>query len=274
HREHLLRDSESQAIDPPGSARCVGFSSSPLRLAHRVSTMGVSYQDPNDTQAAMNAATNTVVSDLNSNNFLGAWNTAESTDKYFGTPTNDAATKDPLLQLMESSSGLQALDPTKNWNAQTNAQYYSALGQSQGYTGANDLGKNPYGLWGSGAATQNGTDSRANVAQAGATPDVERFAGAKPTTSFLGKYGADIAMVALAIAAPEAAGALVGAMDTALSATATGGALLGSAATGVAESALAGGIVGAGSGALMGELTGGNVGKDALLGAVGGGVAG
>src|SRR5208282_2574131 len=33
-------------------------------------------------------------------------------------------------------------------------------------------------------------------------------------------------------------------------------------------------IVGAGSGALMGELTGGNVGKDALLGGVGGSIAG
>lgn len=261
--------------------------------------MAVSVADPHDTQAAQAAAANPMtspvfqtavqqtLSDLNTGNYLAAWNTAEGTDKLFGTPTNDAATKDPLLMAMQSSAGLQALDPTKVWNAQSNAAYYTALGQSQGYTGSNDLGKNPYGLWGSQGATQNGTDSSANIAQAGMTPDVERFAGAAPTSSFLSKYGGLIGAVALTAITMGAAAPLAGAVLGATTAVDVGiaGAAIGAAGTAVLDVAtgkpitagsIAGGAlsgIGA-SGALtglgntVGAATGlGNVGGGALVGA-------
>jgi hypothetical protein len=251
----------------------------------------------------------TTVADLNSGNYAGAWSTALSTSPLFGTNYNSATT-DPLLQALESSSGLQQLDPSKTWNAQSIGQFDTALGQNATYNGqsvtssldptggAESLGKNPYGEWGSGSALTGGSDAATNAATAGdnSAPDVERFAGAVPTTSFLSKYGADIAaLVATVASAGAGSGALVAALAGSAASdvvnaaqgklTATGaieglataalgasvpgiGSALGSA-TGLgatAGTALAGAGIGAGTAA----LTGGNP----LIGAVGGGVSG
>ena len=214
-----------------------------------------------------------VYNDLNSGNYQGAWNTALSTSSMFGTNMG-AATTDPLLQAMETSQGLSAFDPNKKWNAQSLDQYYNAFNNTAAYHGNNAgsngyLGKNPYGLWGSAGAISSGTDQKANLSQEGATPDVARFAGAKPSKSFLGKYGTDIAALGLAVAAPYAIGALAPEIAGG-AAIASGGAT--GAATGLIGSAGAGALYGAGSGALLGGLSGGNVGKDALLGGLGGGI--
>lgn len=245
-----------------------------------------------------------VISDLNNNNFAGAWQTAESTAGAYGTNTS-GQTEDPLLQALESSQGLEALDPTKQWNDTEINQYYSALGDSSGYANGNELGQNPYGDWGNKAALLNGTDATANE-KAGGAPNVLQYAGAKPTTSFLSKYGAPILGVIGTIAGSFAGdpelGATLGAMASdvgnvaaghgdaisaggpaaailqavsasvpgaqgALARTLDGGATAGSLGADLGNAG-AGAIIGAGKGALTGGGTG------ALIGAVGGGVAG
>jgi len=220
--------------------------------------------------ATVQADLPTLISDINSNNFAGAWKLAESTAPQFGTNTG-AVTTDPLLAAMESSKGLQTIDPTKQWTPAEVQQYYAALGNSAGYTNGNLLGQNPYGLWGSQGAVLGGSDASANIAQEGSTPDVSRFAGARPSKNFVEKYGADIALLVAAVAAPEVIGALAPELSAG-AAIATGGAT--GAATGLIGTAAAGALYGAGTGALVGEISGGNVGKDALLGAVGGGITG
>jgi hypothetical protein len=207
----------------------------------------------------MVAARQTVVSDLNSNNFAGAWNTALGTSSLYGTNMG-AQTTDPLLAGLESSQGLQQLDPSKQWNSNLMGQYYNAFNGTAAYHGNNSgnngyLGKNPYGVWG--AASGIPGDITANAAQEGMTPDVGRFAGARPDKGWIDKNGKYVAAAALAVAAPYAMGAI---------APMLGGGLIG--ATG------AGALVGAGSGAVMGGVTGGNIGRDALIGGVTGGVAG
>ncbi|MGO9039319.1 MAG: hypothetical protein ACLQKH_15155 [Steroidobacteraceae bacterium] len=222
--------------------------------------------------AQMQAAQGTVVSDLNSNNFTGAWDTALGTSSLYGT-NYGATTTDPLLAGLETSSGLQQLDPSKQWNSNLLGQYYQAFDANSVYHGAGpageSLGKNPYGTWGSASGIPG--DITANASQEGLTPDVARFVGARPDKSFLDKYGADIAMAGLAIAAPYAIGALAPEIAGG-AAIATGGAT--GAATGLIGSAGAGALYGAAGGALMGGITGGNVGRDALLGGIGGGAAG
>ncbi len=205
-----------------------------------------------------------VIADLNANQFGAAWNTALSTSAEYGT-NYGATTKDPLLAALESSSGLEQLDPTKQWTAQETSQFYGAFeanpvyrGQAPSITagGTESLGKNPYGTWGSASGIPG--DIQANLSQEGTTPDVQRFVGARPSASFLSKYGGDIAALALAVAAPEAIPAIEGAIG----------------ATGVAGAVEAGALYGAGAGAVKGAVSGGNIGKDIAIGAVGGGVVG
>ena len=219
-------------------------------------------------QATITSDTDTaaaqVIQDLNTNNFAGAWQTALSTSPLYGTNYNTQTT-DPLLSALESSSGLQELDPTKQWTASETDAYYAALQENpvfHGQTvkgeggGTESLGQDPYGLWGSASGITSGSDAAANLSQEGVTPDVGRFAGAKPSTSFLDKYGADIVMLAAAVAAPEAIPAIEGVIG----------------AEGVAGAVEAGAIYGGAVGATKGAITGGNIGEDALIGAAVGGV--
>ena len=212
----------------------------------------------------IDTAAGTVIADLNKNNFAGAWQTALATSPLYST-NYGAQTTDPLLAALESSTGLKELDPTKVWTKAETDAYYAALQANpvfhgQTVTGAGggkeSLGQDPYGLWGSAAGITSGSDAAANISQEGLTPDVGRFAGAKPSTSFLSKYGPDIAALALAVAAPEAIPAIEGAIG----------------ATGVVGAAEAGALYGAGAGAIKGAVSGGNIGKDALVGAAVGGV--
>jgi hypothetical protein len=171
-------------------------------------------------QKALQGYASTAIGDLNSGNYAGAWDAALQSSTLYNTNYNSTTT-DPLLQALESGTGLQALDPSKKWDANSIQAYYTAMEQNpvyqgktvantvNGQTGNESFGKNPYGDWGSGAAALNGTDVKANLGAAGdnSAPDVQRFAGAKPTKSFLSKYGTDIAMLAAAVAAPELIGA-------------------------------------------------------------------
>jgi hypothetical protein len=220
-------------------------------------------------------AAKTVYGDLNSGNYSDAWSTALGTSGMFGT-NYDATTTDPLLEVMESGKGLQQFDPGKTWDASSIQQYYNAFGANSVAQGTqagtalagDSLGKNPYGQWGDpGKFT---SDAQANISTQGdnSAPDVMRFAGAKPTQSFMGKYGADIAALALTavtfgVAAPALAGAL--AADGAMSTLAAG--------------AIAGGAAGAastlGTDAITGKpITWGGVLSGTLGGAAGGGLQG
>jgi hypothetical protein len=247
---------------------------------------------PANSPAFLNAA-KTVYGDLNSGNYTGAWNTALGTSSMFGTGMS-ATTKDPLLQALETSKGLSTFDPTKKWDQASLDSYYSAFNSTGAYHGNNTgsngfLGKNPYGDWGAASAITSGSDQKANIAQEGATPDVARFAGAKPTTSFLGKYGG-----AIVTAVGDVAGAFVGdpmagnqimalydatqgnwsgALTNAASSFVPGaGAALGGA-TGL-STGVASGLVGAGVGAAGSALSGGNPLVGAVTGGVGGTLAG
>jgi hypothetical protein len=229
--------------------------------------------------------------DLQSGNYADAWKTALGTAGQFSPNYNvNSATTDPLIAALESSQGLQTIDPGLSMNADQMKQYYDAFGQATGGYGshagqggtfnANPLGKNPYGLWGTAADSTQGLEQQAAVnAQQGNVANIDEFLGAKPTKNFVQKYGADIAAVVLAVAAPELIGVLApelaGAAGAAGLSTAAGSAMIG----GGSAAALAGGIgagalVGAGSGALEGLIGGGNIGKDALLGGLGGGITG
>jgi hypothetical protein len=217
------------------------------------------------------SAVSATEADLNSNNFAGAWSSALSTSGLFGTNYN-AGTTDPLLQEMESGSGLQQLDPTKQWTAAEDTNFYNALGSNPVYNGktttgingtTESLGQNPYGLWGSGSDLTNGTDAKANQASGSDDPNVEQFAGATPTKSFLSKYGADIGalaatVVSFGVAAPALAGAL--AAD--------------GVASGLAAGAIAGGVVGAANTVAVDAITGAPITAGGVLGGALGGAAG
>lgn len=175
-------------------------------------TVQTGYNTATDSKLAPYAAR--VINDLNNNNFADAWSTAESTAAAYGTNTK-SATVDPLLQAMESSQGLQTLDPSKQWTSADDTAFYKALGQSAGAKNGNLLGQNPYGQWGSIEAMTSGKDAANNAAQEGTTPDALRFAGQVPTSSFLSKYGAPIvgAIASVAMMAegmPPLATAVVG----------------------------------------------------------------
>jgi hypothetical protein len=216
-------------------------------------------------------AAQTTISDLNSNNFAGAWSSALSTSGLFGTNYNSQTT-DPLLQAMESSQGLQALDPTKQWTSSEDTAFYNALGSNPVYNGkttsglngtTESLGQNPYSLWGSGADLTNGTDAKANNASGSDVPNVDQYAGARPTKSFLSKYGADIGalaatVVSFGVAAPALAGAL--AAD--------------GIASGLAAGAIAGGVMGGVNTLAVDAITGAPITAGGVLGGALGGAAG
>src|SRR5208283_114534 len=97
------------------------------------------------------SAAQTTYNDLNSGNYTGAWNTALGTSSMFGTGMGSTTT-DPLLQALETSQGLQAFDPSKQWNQSSLDAYYNAFNSTGAYHGNNTgsngvLGKNPYGNW-------------------------------------------------------------------------------------------------------------------------------
>jgi hypothetical protein len=262
----------------------------------------------------------TVESDLANDNFTGAWSTALASSGLFDTKGYSAAmqseTSDPLLGALENNAA--ALDPNKQWTSAETNNFYSAFDAQGAYHGqqvvgqgggVEALGKDPSGLWGNAASIANGSDAKANETQVGNAPDVARFVGARPSQSFLSKYGGDIAMLAAAVAAPEligaiapaiggiGAGAVVGgglsaATDAITGRPLTAGSVLGGALGGAAGAGLTGlagnaingatglggtvstGLAGAGIGATRTALTGGNVGIGALTGGIGGAVQG
>jgi hypothetical protein len=224
-------------------------------------------------QALYNQDVSTVESDLANDNFNDAWSTALASSGLYDTQGYAAAMKsqttDPLLGYLENN--VAALAPGKQWTSAETSNFYNAFNQQGAYHGkqiigqgggVEALGQDPSGLWGDASAITSGSDAAANVAQAGNTPNVARFVGAKPTQSFLSKYGGDIAALGLTalsfgVAAPALAGAL----------TADG---LSTAAAG----ALAGGITGLGTTAATDAITGKSITAGGLLGGALGGAAG
>lgn len=251
--------------------------------------------------AAYQTAAQKVQGDLNSDNYAQAWKDAEAVSN--GT-TDQSATTNPVLGALETQSGLQALDPTKKWTQADLTNYYTAAMQPSNWNAATTLGKNPYGttLWGSNATGKAAADAATNEStDPNGAPDLARFAGAQPTTSFLSKYGADIAALVATVAtagagAPLAAAALAGSgaqiaanaaaghpttwksAGTSLAAGQLGAAVpgIGSAidgATGIGATA-SDAIAGAGTGALRSEISGGNPLTGAVTGGLSGGITG
>jgi len=228
--------------------------------------------------AALSPIYNTVSGDVNSGNFLNAFQTAESynpmlmtsnqgqgsNSKLFKGATPTITTQEsavsPITQMLESGSGLAQLDPSKTWTSADYDSYYKALTDPSVYNsklGANTQG----GLWGNAAAAS--SDASKNYALTpGAAPNVGQFAGARPQTSFGTKYGASILEGLIAAGATAGVASGVGA--------ALGGGLLGGVAGGAAGGA-AGSLVS--SGIQGGPVTLGGLGKAAALGGIGGGVA-
>jgi hypothetical protein len=220
------------------------------------------------------------VTALNAGDYAGAWKDALASESAFGgsQSVNTAAT-DPLVSYMESGQGLKALDPSLNMSADQIQQYYDAFssatgtnaksGDGTGFNG-NLVGKNPYGLWGTAANTTAGVNAQAavNAKNEPGIADISNYLGAKPTKSFLGKYGMDIAaLVATAVSFGVAAPALAGAL------AADG------IASGLAAGAIAGGVMGGVNTLAVDAITGkpitaGGVLGGALGGAAGGGLTG
>lgn len=283
---------------------------------------GTGISGPTSLPAATPAATpdissyvKTAVGDLNSGDYAGALQAGLDSGKLYGTNYNSVTT-DPLLQALESGTGLQALDPSKKWDASSISQYYAAFdanpvthGKQSGATAGESWGKDPYGQWGDMHNVAGQAALNAGAAGDSSAPDVQRFLGAKPSQSFLSKYGGDIAMLAAAVAAPEligaiapaiggiGAGAVVGgglsaATDAITGRPLTAGSVLGGALGGAAGAGLTGlagnaingatglgstvstGLAGAGIGAARTAMTGGNIGLSALTGGIGGAVQG
>jgi hypothetical protein len=234
--------------------------------------------------AALPGYESTLESDIANNNFAGAWQFAES------HPENNAALAesqanaggvfasqfDPLTSLLETSKGLTELDPSKQWTPAEISAFYNAAGQNWHQQGA--LGQNPEAaLWGKNPI--GGGDAATNAATTGtAAPDLARFAGTQQSSSFLDKYGADIAMLVAAVVAPEAIGVIEGGLEAGAVAAVgadsaaefAGGALAGG---GIAEGVTAGALWGAGSGAAIDAITGKPItGRGELLAAAAGGV--
>lgn len=232
---------------------------------------------PQQQQQQLQPYVQTAVNDLNSGNYAGAWQAAADSGRLYNT-NYDSITKDPLLQAMESGTGLQALDPTKKWDANSMRAYYDAFnsnpithGQQTGAMAGESWGKNPYGTWGDMHDIPG--QVQANLAAQGdnSAPDIQRFLGARPKQSFLGKYGTDIAMLAAAVIAPEAIPELAAAMGGGTAATIGAGALFGAGSTAAGD--LLGGKPITGRG-LLGGAAGGAIGSSGLSNALGGGVLG
>ncbi len=235
----------------------------------------------------------TVESDIANNDFTGAWSTALQSSGLFDTKGYDAAmhsvTTDPLLGTLENN--VSALDPSKQWTSAQDTAFYNAFNAQGAYHGQQitgqgggieALGKDPSGLW---VKASSIPTAASNNSAAGGAPDVARYAGQRPTQSFLSKYGGAIATAVGDIGGsfigdPMLGNEVVGAYD--LTQGNYGGALSNLASSFVpgAGTALAGatglstgaatGLVGAGVGAAGAGLSGGNP----LLGAIGGGVGG
>jgi hypothetical protein len=254
----------------------------------------------------------TAVADINAGNYAGAWQDALASESdYGGKQSVNTAATDPLIAYMESGQGLKALDPTLSMSASQIQQYYDAFssatgtnaksGDGTGFNG-NLAGKNPYGLWGTAADTTAGVNAQAalNAKNEPGIADIQNYLGARPTKSFLSKYGADIAALAATIvtwgaaspllAAAVGAGAEIagnaaegnattlGSIGKDLATAAIGAAVPGfgaelGATTGVGAT-LGTAAVGAAGGALNSEILGGNVELGAALGGVAGAVRG
>jgi hypothetical protein len=197
-----------------------------------------------------------LAADMQAGNYGGAWNYANS----FQSHNGQGYSTDPMMQALSTGAGINALGVKSMTPSQIQsfykaaAPYYNDSGKGPGVS----LGQNPYGPteWGQYSnlakdATQNASGAGGN---ASGVADIARYMGAQPTQSFVSKYGAPILAVIAACVAPELLPVL---------APMLGGSMM-----------AAGALYGAGVGALGGELSGGNVGKDALIGAITGGVGG
>ena len=206
----------------------------------------------------------TLSTDIAEDNFAGAWNFAEAHPEQNSALSSSQANAggvyagqfNPLTGLLETSKGLQALDPNKTWTQQEMAAFYQAAGQNWKQQGV--LGQNPEAaLWGAAPTGSQGvSDAATNFTTAGdnAAPDLARFAGTRQTSSFLDKYGMPIAGAALALA--------------------TGGLGLGAALGGELGIGAAGGgaLLGAGETAALDAVTGKPITAGSVLpGAVAGG---
>ena len=226
-------------------------------------------------QAGLQKYANIAIGDLNSGNYAGALQAGLDSGKQYNTDYNSVTT-DPLLQALETSQGLQQLDPSKKWDANSIQQYYAAFGAnnvSQGKqagtaNAGESWGQNGYGTWGD--MSKVGSDATTNISTQGdnSSPDLMRFVGARPTKSFLGKYGADIAALALTAVS-------FGVAAPALAATLAADGI----ATGLAAGAVAGGVMGGLNTLAVDAITGkpitaGGVLGGALGGAAGGGLQG
>ena len=206
-------------------------------------------------QNAYNSALPGVVGNLNSGNFGGAFNAAS------GLPTSYGVTN-TMLQQLASSSGLNQLDPSLQWNPQSINSYYKAAFQPNTWgslTGVPNPYTSQYTAWGQGGPGQAASDASANIAGGGA-PDIGRYGGYNVTNDsspFWNLQGAALKYapsIMLALAAPEALPAISSAMG------------------GVGGSALAGGLYGAGGGAFSALANGTDPLKGALVGGVTGGI--
>ena len=179
--------------------------------------------------------------------------------------------------MMETGSGLAALDPSMTMTpAQMNA-YYQAFGKAtqDNTTGASTTlaGTNPYGQWGNVVNSVSGLSSAAATnAKAGGLANIQQYAGARSSQSALQTWApgvfADIVLAGMGGAGAAALAPELSAGAAVLSGGATG------AATGAIGATAAGSLVGAAGGAISGDISGGNIGKSALMGAIGGGLAG
>lgn len=209
--------------------------------------------------------------DVASGNYLGAFQAGESfnptvtTSQNSGnklyksaipTSTTNSSEYDPATGLLLNSTGLSALDPSKQWTAADDTAYYGALTDPSVYN-SYQLGANPSGLWGDAShATQDAATNAA--ATPGAAPNVSQYQGSQPDVGFLTRWGAPIAAAAMLALAPEMAPAM---------AAGAGGGALGAASAGAGLGGL---------GAALGSTLSSNpnFGQNMLLGALGGGATG
>lgn len=223
-------------------------------------------------QAKYAGAAPGVIADLNSGNYAQAFKDAAAANSGV---TDNAANTNPLMLDLETSGGLQQLDPSLQWNQQNMQDYYqAAMGYAPGtapnsgtWNAATTLGQNPYGgglQWGSNEPGAIASDATTNYTTQGdnSAPDLARFAAQNPPVSFGKKWGAPIAGAIAAILAPYATPAIAAGLAGA------------GVASGVGATVAAGALYGAGTGAVEGAIGGGNIGQDALFGGLGGAATG